>query len=146
STQWVGTHVPFAGQIADYQVDGFGGPTYVLLGPSAYSGLLGTNSATVRHVVRDTVGRPLRIVSNRYDIATSESVIYQYDAMGRVTRVIRTTLGLPETPDSRTLDTLNFTWDSVSLVAAGAWCSRLLTSADVHGSVTSVAYHTTANG
>ncbi len=147
ATQWVGTSVPFAGLVLDYQADLFGGPTYVLEGPSVSSGIMGTNSSRVRHVVRDSIGRPVRIVRNRYDPATADSLIYQYDALGRVTALIRTTLEVPEAATGRSLDTLQFTYDSLTIGASGeTWCSRMRTSRDPYRSLTKFEYDSTGNG
>ena len=144
--QWVGTFVPFAGPAMDYSVDAFGAPTYVLDGSGPGTGLQGTNAATVRHIVRDSVGQPLRIVSNRYSQALADSVVYQYDALGRVTRVIRNTLEVSGVGQARLHDTLTFAYDSVTLAAGAAWCSRLRSARDAYGGRDTVTYHSTGAG
>ncbi|MDZ4862278.1 MAG: RHS repeat-associated core domain-containing protein [Gemmatimonadota bacterium] len=141
--QWIGTYVPFAGPAMDYQVDPFGGPTYVLTGTGPLTGILGTNSADVRHVVRDTTGRAVRVVHNRYNPSDADSLVYHYDALGRVDTLLRTTRESKLSGQTRALDTLTFVFDSLTLAVDGPWCSRLTSSRDEFRRTTTVQYLTT---
>jgi len=138
--QWVGTQIPFAGTTTDYTVDRFGGPTYVRDNANEPD-LFGSFSADVRNIVRDTLtGLPLRVVHNRYEPTEADSIIYHYDALSRVDTLLRTTLEYI-TAQTRTLDTLTFTYDSLTVVTSANWCSRLKTATDAMRQTTTIVYN-----
>ncbi|HXE57199.1 MAG TPA: RHS repeat-associated core domain-containing protein [Gemmatimonadales bacterium] len=135
-----GTSVSFANQVTDFRVDRFGFPTWMrdvsdgtTAGGFHVPGEVGDHE---RHVERDSVGRVTKIVQGRNTTNEADSVMYRYDAFGRVDRVIRTTL---EEPAVHALDTLAFTYDSVALTTGGK-CARLRSSRDPLGGVDSVHY------
>jgi RHS repeat-associated protein len=144
-----GTLVDFASRPTDFQVDKFGGPTYVnRIAPPAIMTpqfqVIDYGGDFVRRIERDTVGNVTKIVASADRVDISDSVLYQYDALGRVTRLIRNTL---QWPIVNPLDTVTYVYDSVTVDPTGApgkaWCSRLRTMTDVLGSVSKVLYDTT---
>ncbi|MGE3526502.1 MAG: hypothetical protein AB7I33_11350, partial [Gemmatimonadales bacterium] len=141
-TQLRGTYVPFEGMPTDFTVDRFGGPTWVrqivpeppLTFPPTPSG-----GDVVRHIERDSLGRVTKIVAARDSFEIADSVMYQYDALNRITRLIKNTAAYPT--GATTLDTVSCSWDTVTVYATpvsagGAWCSRLHTTTDPMGGVT----------
>ncbi|MGH2668077.1 MAG: hypothetical protein ACRDH5_02985, partial [bacterium] len=145
-----GTLVDFARRPTDFQVDRFGGPVYVnRIAPPAIMTqnflVIDYGGDFVRRIARDSVGRVTKIVASADRVDISDSVLYQYDALGRVTKLIRNTLQWPVT--TFTLDTVSYVYDSLTVDPTGApgkaWCSRLRTMTDVSGSVSKVLYDTT---
>jgi hypothetical protein len=134
----------------DFQVDAFGSPTYVrLAAPADTSGFQGgflvdpSAADDERFISRDSVGRAIKIVRARSFSADADSVLFHYDAYNRVDTLIRSTLKYPTT--SFTLDTLTFSYDSVSITNAGK-SSRLRRSKDPLGGLDSVYYVTPTGG
>jgi lysozyme len=147
-----GTLVDFARQPTDFQVDKFGGPTFVrrIAPPAIMQGfqVIDYGGDFVRRIARDSVGRVTKIVASadRPDIA--DSVIYHYDALGRVDTMSRNTVQWPIT--TFTLDTVSYVYDSVTVDPSGApgkaWCSRLKSMKDAAGGVTNVLYGASGAG
>ncbi|MEO8199573.1 MAG: RHS repeat-associated core domain-containing protein, partial [Gemmatimonadota bacterium] len=136
-----GTNVGFEGPITDFTVDRFGGPTWVrVIAPEPPLTFPPTPSGgdVVRRIDRDSVGRVLTIVAAPDSATLADSVMYQYDALGRPTRMIRRTPTYPLVVGNPTLDSVTFTYDSVTVSGAvttgGAWCSRLLKTRGALGS------------
>ncbi len=135
-SQLRGTAVDFSNLATDYTVDPYGGPTMVrrISNGAVAGGFYVPSSAAddYRHIVRDSVGRVLRIVHGRDFPSDADSVMYHYDALGRVDTLIRNTLKYPATAQIQ-LDTVTFVYDSLSLTSGQTWCSRLLKVRGVMG-------------
>ena len=143
-----GTHVDQGGRATDYQVDRFGAPTWVreVADPAGAGGFYmpGSSADAIRRIDRDTLGRVTKIVRGNPVASSPDSMMYTYDALHRVTRLARTTLAWPI--GAHALDSLEFTYDSVTLATNGAWCSRLKTSIDPYNVVTTTNYGTSGKG
>ena len=144
--QYVGTFAPLGTISTDYTVDRFAAPNFVRrngANPSQNS----VRSDDTRHIERDTLtGLPLRIVHNRYAPTQSDSVVFHYDAFWRVDTLKRTTLEFKLTGQTRTLDTLTFTYDTATIVSGKQWCSRLRTARDPMGGVSTAFYSASGVG
>ena len=141
--QYRGTTIDVASRPMDFMVDRFGAPMWVRQiapEPIMHQDFSFTTFGgdVVRTIARDSLGRVLKIVQDRDSTAISDSLMYHYDALGRVDTLIRTTLAYPDSVFQ--LDTLRFTYDSVSVATGGAWCSRLKSSIDPMGAVTNYQY------
>ncbi len=137
-----GTLVDFANRPTDFTVDKFGGPTWVrriapepVMTPNFLVITYGGDA--VRHIERDSLGRPLKIVAARDSAAIADSVMYHYDAFNRVDTIVRNTLLYPVTTTA--LDTVTFTYDSV-VVSATQRCHRTRSMRDALGGLDSVYY------
>jgi hypothetical protein len=64
----------------------------VLTFPPLPFGLHTYGGDDVRHIIRDSIGRVIRIVHARDSASIADSVIYHYDAKSRVDMLIRNTL------------------------------------------------------
>ncbi len=146
--QFRGTAVDVRGFATDFLVDRFGFPTWVRRvssgeGPGGMY-LPGSMADDIRRIERDTLGRVTKIVAGNPIATMPDSAMFQYDALSRVTRIDRTSLAWPApTPG---YDSLLFAWDSVTLAANGAWCSRLRSSHDPMKRVTTINYGSTGLG
>jgi RHS repeat-associated protein len=140
-----GTFVDFTRWPTDFQVDKFGGPTMVRRFAPTTDLLAGD---FVRRIARDSVGRVTKIVASADHPEMADSVIYHYDALGRVDTMSRNTVQWPIT--TFTLDTVTYVYDSVTVDPTGApgkaWCSRLKSMKDVVGGITNVVYGTSGAG
>ena len=136
-----GTVISYANNPTDFRVDRFGNPTFVsvISQGTVGGGFYVPSSAAddIRDIERDAMGRVTKIVHGRNVPENADSVMYQYDALSRVERMIRNTAAYPV---AHALDTVSFTYDSVTLAANGAWCSRLLTMQDPMKGITSIGY------
>src|SRR5206468_431746 len=102
SNLFKGTLVDFARQPTDFQVDRFGGPTFVRrIAPPAIMTqkflVISYGGDFVRRIARDSVGRVTRIVASADSSNIADSVIYHYDALGRVDTMSRNTVQWPVT-------------------------------------------------
>jgi RHS repeat-associated protein len=147
-SQLMGTSVNPAGFATDYVADAYGGPTFVRRVSPGEPRNNGFFVDTIyrhddRHIVRDALGRVTKIVHMRDSSSVTDSIMYRYDSRNRLDQIVRNTLAYPVPTDK--LDTLTFTYDSVSITTAdnpGAWCYRLLTATDGAGGVTTTTYGT----
>ena len=143
-----GTALSYANRPTDFRVDPFGNPTQVVAisdGVVAGGFYVPSSAADdIRDIERDSLGRVAKIVHGRNLPETADSVMYRYDALGRVDRIVRNTAQYPT--DSIALDTISFSYDSVTLAGGAAWCSRLLTMTDPMGGVTRTGYGTSGAG
>lgn len=133
-----GTSVNFAGRPTDFTVDRFGAPTMVRkISPEPVLtfpfGMITYGGDDVRLIERDSAGRVTKIVHAPDSAAIRDSVVYRYDALSHIERIIRPTAKFPVLAGDPTLDTVTFVYDSVTLQAGRAWCSRLLKMRGVTG-------------
>ncbi|HLZ09899.1 MAG TPA: hypothetical protein VKT80_15010, partial [Chloroflexota bacterium] len=149
TTWYRGVYEDFTLHPMDFQVDPFLGTTYFrrIAPPAIVDGqfnIIDYGGDDVRRITRDTAGRVLQIEHGLDASSAPDSVIYHYDALGRIDSLFRSTLRLPN-PANAVLDTLTFTWDtSATITATGARCYRLLTMHDAMGGVTKVNYGSTS--
>ena len=143
-----GTAVGVRGFATDFQADRFGFPTWVRRVSSGQGGggmyIPGSAADDIRRIERDTLGRVTKIVAGNPIATMPDSAMFYYDALSRVTRIDRTSLAWPAPTPA--YDSLLFTWDSVTLAANGAWCSRLRSSRDPMERVTTINYGSTGLG
>jgi hypothetical protein len=133
-----GTYYPFAGYPTDYRADAFSAPTWVRqVAPEPIMTwdylMISFGVDEVRDIGRDSTGHVTKIVVYRDSASFADSVVYEYDANFNVSRIIRPTALWPT--GSVTLDTLRFTYDSVTsgLLFTHQRCVRLRASYDVLG-------------
>jgi RHS repeat-associated protein len=144
-----GTFIPFAGRLTDYQVDRFGGPTWVMaparppiMTPDFL--IISFGADDERRIARDSAGRVTKIVRTTTRVlqsgtaVTRDSVMYMYHALNRIERVIRPTRRYP-VPAAPQLDTTTFTWQYASLPAGGG-CTVLTRIVDEMGAPTALNY------
>ncbi|HET6579892.1 MAG TPA: hypothetical protein VFG66_16345, partial [Gemmatimonadales bacterium] len=143
-----GTALSYANRPTDFRVDPFGNPTQVIAISDGVveGGFYVPSSAAddIRDIERDSLGRVAKIVHGRNLPETADSVMYRYDVLGRVDRIVRNTAQYPT--GAVALDTISFSYDSVTLASNAAWCSRLLTMTDPMGGVTRTGYGTSGAG
>ena len=145
-TQVRGTMIDLAGHATEARVDPFGAPVWVrtIAAEANIGGFSVPSSAAddIRDIERDSAGRVTKVVRARNIAELADSVIYSYDALGRVTTVVKPTARypVPAVGAGASTDTTSFTYDSVSVVSGGAWCSRLRTMSDSVGSATTIQY------
>ena len=139
------TLVNNAGDATDVLVDAFGAPTYVLrVNPDLSQGAFLASANDERHIERDASGRVTKIVHQRFIPSVTDSVMYHYDALGRIDTIFRPN---PEYPrNGPGVLATSFTYDSVTIgtpaASGGAWCSRMLQTRDVMGGLTRINYGT----
>jgi RHS repeat-associated protein len=144
-----GTLLPFVGRRTDYQVDQFGGPTWVMnpapppvITPDFL--IISFGADDERRIARDSVGRVTKIVRTTTRVLQSgtavrtDSVMYSYHALDRIERVIRPTRRYP-VPASPLFDTTTFSWTYKTLPAGGG-CTVLTRIVDEMGAHTVLDY------
>lgn len=146
-----GTYFPFAGRPMDYLVDAFGAPTYVRpvpTEPTLTPDFLLTvyPNQPVRWITRDSASRVLKIVSRPDSLSGAtltgeavDSVMYRYNALGEVDRIIRPAR---QYPSVNAMDTTTFTYDQIATGRLSARCTRLLSMTDPFGATTITGYPT----
>src|SRR6266498_3808841 len=153
ATQLAGTFVPFAGRVANYKVDPFGEPTWVLhaapqpvITPDFR--IISRGADDERRISRDSAGRVTKVVrtttraqQSGTDVHT-DSVMYTYHALDRIERVIQPTRVYPVLPTSPLFDTTTFSWAYKTLPAGGG-CTVLTRIVDEMGAHTVLSYGTT---
>ncbi len=142
--QMLGTSVNGDARPTDFTIDKFLATTWVRrIAPTPVWLTIVTQDDfggdDIRRIERDTLGRVTKIVQGWRASDQPDSVLYHYDAKNRLDRMIRPTKAYyPNAPVS--LDTFNFTFDSVSVATTGGWCNRMLRSTDAMGGVDTVAF------
>ncbi len=136
-----GTFLGIATTPTDVEVDPFGAPTMVRHFAPPQSLGYSFVPDELRHIERDSTGRVTKIVAGRdYYGSNADSVRYQYDAHGNLSRLIRSTAQWPTA--GIVFDTTSYTYDSVTTGLPFTYqrCVRMRTMRDPMGGVDSVTY------